>query len=61
MRSHIEELPLPLWDKKTFSKIIKLADQVIKNQSKWLELDSYITNKFSLLKKEKNYLNEEKK
>ena len=60
LRSHIEELPLPLWDKKTFSKIIKLADQVIKNQSKWQELDSYITNKFSLLKKEKNYLNEEK-
>ena len=60
LRNHIEELPLPLWDKKTFSKIIKLTDQVIKDQSKWQELDTYITNKFPLLKKEKNYLNEEK-
>ena len=61
LRSHIEDLPLPLWDKKTFSKITKLADKVMQNQSKFQELDSYITNKFSLSEKEKNYINKEKK
>ncbi len=60
LRSHIENLPLPLWDKKTFSKIIKLVDKVISNQNKFQELDSYITNKFSLSEKEKNYINKEK-
>lgn len=61
LRNHIEALPLPLWDKKTFSKITKLVDRVMQNQSKFQELDSYITNKFSLSEKEKNYINKEKK
>ena len=53
LRSHIENLPLPLWDKKTFSKITKLVDGIMQNQSKFQELDSYITSKFSLSEKEK--------
>ena len=61
LRSHIEDLPLPLWDKKTFSKITKLVDRIVQNQSKFQELDSYITNKFSFSEKEKNYINKEKK
>ncbi len=61
LRSHIEELPLPLWDKKTFSKIKKLVDQVIQNQNKFQELDNYIINKFSLSEKERAYINKEKK
>ena len=61
LRSHIEDLPLPLWDKKTFSKITKLVDGIMQNQSKFQELDSYIINKFSLSEKEKNYINKEKK
>ena len=61
LRSHIEVLPLPLWDKKTFSKIIKLVDEVIQNQNKFQELDNYIINKFSLSEKEKNYIKKEKK
>ena len=61
LRSHIENLPLPLWDKKTFSKIIKLVDKVIQNQNNFQELDSYIINKFLLSKKERTYINEVKK
>ena len=61
LRSHIEELPLPLWNKKTFSEITKLADKVIQNRIKFQELDNYITNKFSLSEKEKDYINKEKK
>ena len=52
LRSHIEALPLPLWDKKTFLKIIKLTNQVIKNQNKLQTLDDYITHKFKLTTKE---------
>ncbi len=61
LRSHIEDLPLPLWDKKTFSKITKLVDEIMQNQSKFQELDSYIINNFLLSEKEKNYINTEKK
>lgn len=60
LRSHIEALPLPLWDKKTFSEIIKLVNRVMKDQSKFQELDSYITSKFLLSEKEKKYINKEK-
>ena len=61
LRSHIENLPLPLWDKKTFSKIIKLVDKVIQNQNSFQELDNYIINKFLLSEKERIYINEVKK
>ena len=61
LRSHIEDLPLPLWDKKTFSKITKLVNGVMQNQSKFQKLDSYITSKFSLSEKEKSSLLEIKK
>ena len=56
LRSHIEDLPLPLWDKKTFSKITRLVDRVMQKKIKFQELDNYITSKFSLSKQEENYL-----
>lgn len=61
LRSHIESLPLPLWDKKTFTKITKLVNEVIKDQRKFQELDDCITKKFSLSEKERNHINKEKK
>ena len=61
LRSHIEELPLPLWDKKTFSKITKLADGIMQDQSKFQELDSYIINQFPLSEQEKKYIVKQKK
>lgn len=56
LRSHIEELPLPLWNKSVFSKIIKLVDKTIQNQEHFQELDDYIISKFSLLQKEKIHI-----
>jgi predicted RNA methylase len=56
LRSHIEQMPLPLWDKKTFSKIIKLVDETIKNKSNFEKLDAYIMDEFFLSSKEKNYI-----
>lgn len=56
LRSHIEQLPLPLWDKKTFSEIIKLVDETIKDENNFVKLDGYIMDKFALSVKEKKYI-----
>jgi len=58
LRSHIEQMPLPLWDKKTFSKIIRLVDETLKDENNFLQLDNYIMDKFALSLKEKKYINE---
>ena len=57
LRSHIEDLPLPLWDEQTFSQITKLVDRVTQNQIFFQELDNFIISKFSFSKKEKNLIN----
>lgn len=58
LRNHIEQMPLPLWDKKTFSEIIRLADQSIINKDSYEELDNYIMNKYPLSPQEINYIKE---
>ena len=58
LRSHIEKLPLPLWDKKTFSEIIKLVDETIQDNNSFEKLDDYIMNKYSLSSKEIDYIKE---
>ena len=58
LRSHIEQMPLPFWDKKNFSEIIKLVDETIKNKNNFEKLDNYIMNKFALSLKEQKYINE---
>jgi len=57
LRSHIEQMPLPFWDKKTFSEIIKLVDETIKDKDNFEKLDNYIMDRFALSSKEKNYIN----
>ncbi len=56
LRSHIEQLPLPLWDKKIFNEIIKLVNKVITKEVNFKELDNYIINRYPLSIKEKNYI-----
>lgn len=56
LRNHIEQMPLPLWDKKIFSEIAKMVDQIIENKGSFEELDSYIMGRFALLSREKNYI-----
>jgi len=58
LRSHIEQMPLPLWNKKTFSEIIRMVDGIVKNKGDFKELDNYIMEKFNLSSKEKNYIKE---
>jgi len=58
LRSHIEQMPLPFWDKKVFSEIIKLVDETIKDKNNFKKLDNYIMDKFVLSPKEKKYINE---
>ncbi len=61
LRSHIEQLPLPRWDKKTFSEIIKLVDNITERRIDFEELDEYIMKKFSLSSEEINYIKEHNK
>lgn len=56
LRSHIEQMPLPLWSEKTFDSIIKFADQTIKNNDKFGVLDDYIMKQYSLSAEEINYI-----
>lgn len=58
LRRHIEQMPLPLWDKKTSDEIIEMVDSIIKNKTIFEKLDNYIIDKFALSAKEKKYLKE---
>src|SRR3989338_8342523 len=58
LRSHIEQMPLPLWDKKIFEEIIEMVDSTIKDKTIFEKLDNYIMDKYTLTSKEKNYLKE---
>ncbi len=57
LRSHIEQLPLPLWDSEIFSEIIKLVDKTTSDENNFIKLDNYIMDKFALSSEEKNYIN----
>ncbi len=58
LRSHIEELPLPLWKVEVFSKITEMTNTAIKQKNNFDEIDNDIMNQFNLLQKEKNYIKE---
>lgn len=58
LRSHIEQMPLPLWDQKTFNEIISMVDLIIADKFGFEKLDDYITNRYFLSLKEKNYIQE---
>ena len=61
LRSHIEQMPLPLWDEKTFSEIIKLVDNIMERKIDFKELDNFVMDEFSLSSKEINYIKENNK
>jgi predicted RNA methylase len=56
LRNHIEQLPLPLWDGKTFSEIIKLTDEAIEDKNNYGKLNNYIMNKFGFSAGEREYI-----
>ena len=56
LRSHIEQLPLPIWDKKIIQKIINLVDKIIDNNSTFEELDKYIFKQFNFSKEQIEYI-----
>lgn len=56
LRNHIEQMPLPLWDREIFNNIIKLVDETIENNGKFEILDDYIMKQYSLSLEEINYI-----
>ncbi len=58
LRSHIETLPLPLWDKLILNEIVSMVNGVIKGQFNMDALDEYIMDQYSLSATERNYIKE---
>ncbi|MBI2437113.1 MAG: N-6 DNA methylase [Candidatus Magasanikbacteria bacterium] len=56
LRSHIEQMPLPLWESNIFNKIEKMVDDIINNGTEFENLDNYIFNEYSLSPKEITYI-----
>jgi tRNA1(Val) A37 N6-methylase TrmN6 len=56
LRSHIEQMPLPLWNKEIFDNIIKVVDETIKNNEKFEILDDYIMKMYNLSLEEITYI-----
>lgn len=56
LRNHLEQLPLPLWDKKVFNKICNLVDQIMASKNEFDKLDNLIMKNFMLNNGEINYI-----
>ena len=56
LRSHLEQLPLPLWDRKTLEHISKMVDDLMDDKISFETLDRYIMEKFGLSKEDKTYI-----
>ncbi len=52
LRSHIEQMPLPLWNKKIFQKIILLVGEITQGKNNFKKLDNYIFRQFNFSEKE---------
>ena len=57
LRSHIEQLPLPLWSKQTFNSVIDLVDKITNDNISIHMLNNYIMDQFKLDENEKEYIN----
>lgn len=56
LRSHIEQMPLPLWNEEVFNDIKKLVDEVTNNKKAFEELDNYIMKQYELSSEEISYI-----
>lgn len=58
LRSHIEQLPLPIWNETVLCEIVRMVDGIIKENGSCEELDNYIMDKFTLTQEEKEHVKE---
>lgn len=58
LRSHLEELPLPFFDKNTNNKIVSLVDNILNdyNDTNIKKLNTYIYNIFNITNNEQIYI-----
>jgi len=57
LRGHLEQLPLPLWEKTVFDKIVSMVDKIIDSEDFYDELDACIMKSFDLSQEEIDYVN----
>ena len=56
LRSHIEELPLPLWDQKILKLLSAQTNRLIQGSKNFKQLDDFILSQFAFSQKEKDYI-----
>jgi len=56
LKSHIEQLPLPIWNKTIMQKIIDLVDETINKNINFEKLDNYIFKQFNFSEDEIKYI-----
>lgn len=56
LRGHLEQLPLPLWEKSVFDKIISMANKLIDGEDCYDELDAYVLKSFGFSQDEIDYI-----
>ncbi|MEA1962659.1 MAG: N-6 DNA methylase [Patescibacteria group bacterium] len=52
LRSHIEQMPLPLWNNKILEQIVFFVDEIIAKKSNFEKIDKYIFQQFNFSEKE---------
>lgn len=56
LKTHLEELPLPLWDSQTMDIIEMMVQQIMQTGTGYDELDDLIMDKFGLSRSEKEHI-----
>ena len=56
LRHHLEDLPLPLWNKAVFCQITDTVNEILKGAGHIKNLNDFIMSNFSLSQKEKDYI-----
>lgn len=58
LRGDLEQLPLPLWEKEVFDRIIEMVDWVLQGEKEIaVTLDSYLMEQFGISPSDREYIN----
>ncbi|MBN2158411.1 MAG: N-6 DNA methylase [Spirochaetes bacterium] len=56
LRGHLEQLPLPLWDRRSMARMVSLADSVLAGTACLDDVDDFIMERFGLTAAERDHI-----
>ena len=59
LQSHLEQLPLPLWNDNSFHQLLILSDHFMNGENNANEMDDFIMKQYGLSKEETDYIHQE--